>query len=273
MAKLDKRIALLIKNRTSLQDVIAASKGLRSQKKNKLDETSLDPKKLDHYQDLFYLLQTEPKYLARCIYVINPQQLDSFLDTVILTLFGDSFSPREEFLQLSLFQLAIEKEISVVKSVGDFIGGKSETVVPKMVVIYNKRKQGIDYLKTILKPLLEEFILNTDIIELNPLTVYQAMANEHALKTGNRSEIDPNMTAAQAAERPEIQQIISKRLILVEESCQKFVDRILRSLDQLPYGLRWLCKQIKQLCLVCPLPPASPGSFLSLISLVFLFHG
>ena len=54
---------------------------------------------------MFYLLQTDPKYLARCIYVINPQQLESFLDTVILTLFGDADSPREEFLQLSLFQV------------------------------------------------------------------------------------------------------------------------------------------------------------------------
>ena len=45
LAKLDKRIALLIKNRTNLQDVIAASKGLKSQKKGEV--TQMDPKKLE----------------------------------------------------------------------------------------------------------------------------------------------------------------------------------------------------------------------------------
>ena len=42
-------------NRTSLQDVIMASKGLKSQKKRQM--TQMDPKKLEAYQDLFYLLQ------------------------------------------------------------------------------------------------------------------------------------------------------------------------------------------------------------------------
>ena len=45
LAKLDKRIALLIKNRTNLQEVIAASKGLKSQKKGEV--TQMDPKKLE----------------------------------------------------------------------------------------------------------------------------------------------------------------------------------------------------------------------------------
>lgn len=46
LAKLDKRIALLIKNRTSLQDVIAASKGLKSQKKN-AERAQMEGKQLE----------------------------------------------------------------------------------------------------------------------------------------------------------------------------------------------------------------------------------
>lgn len=45
LAKLDKRIALLIKNRTNLQDVIAASKGLKSQSKKEIFQ--MEPKKLE----------------------------------------------------------------------------------------------------------------------------------------------------------------------------------------------------------------------------------
>ena len=46
LAKLDKRIALLIKNRLSLQDVLVANRGMRSQKKNAV-VNNLEGKKLE----------------------------------------------------------------------------------------------------------------------------------------------------------------------------------------------------------------------------------
>ena len=52
LAKLDKRIALLIKNRTSLQDVMAASKRLTSQRK--VVATQIEPKQLEVNHN-FYL--------------------------------------------------------------------------------------------------------------------------------------------------------------------------------------------------------------------------
>jgi len=247
LAKLDKRIALLIKNRTNLQDVIAASKKLKSQKKGEI--TQMDPKKLENYQALFYLLQTEPRYLARCVYMINPQQLESFLETVILTLFGDQYSPREEFLILSLFKLSMEKEIGAIKALGDFIGGQAETVLPKMINSYNRRKQGLNYLRTTLKPILDEFIKVNLSLELNPLQVYQAMINEHEIKTGEPSPLPRGVSAEEAAENEEVKKIVDERLQSLSEVCQKFVDGIVKSLDELPYGLRWLMKQLRDLCL------------------------
>lgn len=247
LAKLDKRIALLIKNRTNLQDVIAASKGLKSQKKGEI--TQMDPKKLENYQALFYLLQTEPRYLARCVYMINPQQLESFLETVILTLFGDQYSPREEYLILSLFKLSMEKEIGAIKALGDFIGGQAETVLPKMINSYNRRKQGLNYLKETLEPILNEFIKINLSLELNPLQVYQAMINEHEIKTGEPSPLPRGVSAEEAAENPDVKKIVDERLESLANVCQKFVDGIIKSLDKLPYGLRWLMKQLRDLCL------------------------
>lgn len=247
LAKLDKRIALLIKNKQSLQEVLAASKGMR--KKGKIEEHQMDPKKMEHYQDMFYLLQTDPKYLARCIYLISPQQLESFLDTVILTLFGDAYSPREEFLQLSLFQLAMQKEMSVIKNLTDFIGGQSETVLPKMINTYNKQKQGAQYLKSILYKPLTDFVAIHENLELNPLLVYQTMINEQEIKTGIKSDLPRSIPAETAAENPEVSATLARRFKTFESLCQSFVDVIIGSLDQLPYGLRWLCKQIRDLCL------------------------
>merc|ERR1712137_327040 len=271
LAKLDKRIALLIKNRTSLQEVLATSKRLRSQKKGQGGEaTQMDPKKLENYQDLFYLLQTEPRYLARCVYMINPQQLESFLETVILTLFGDAYSPREEYLILSLFKLSIEKEISVIKTLGDFIGGQAETFLPKMINSYNKRKQGVEYLRTTLEPLLKEFTKISQSLELNPLQVYQTMINEHEIATGDRSPLPRGVSAEEAAENPEVKNIINERLAQLEEVCQRFVDGIIKSLDQLPYGLRWLMKQLRELCLKAL--PDTTDDDISKVTVYFVYY-
>ena len=103
LQKLDKKIALLIKNRGNIQEVLAKSEHKKKKATDKPPELLSDQKK-ELYQNLFYLLQTEPKYLANLLYLCSPEEMHEFLDTVILTLFGDAYSPREEYLILSLFK-------------------------------------------------------------------------------------------------------------------------------------------------------------------------
>jgi Ras GTPase-activating-like protein IQGAP2/3 len=70
LAKLDGRIALLIQNRTSIQEIDRE----RNKKKKKQEEPenqgpvedfSHDKKKMELYSNLFYCLQVEPRYLAK----------------------------------------------------------------------------------------------------------------------------------------------------------------------------------------------------------------
>lgn len=62
--------------------------------------------------------------------------MENFLETVILTLFGDATSPREEYLLLQLMQEAIQHEIAPHKVLGRFL--ESSTVITKMIVTYNR---------------------------------------------------------------------------------------------------------------------------------------
>jgi Ras GTPase-activating-like protein IQGAP2/3 len=263
LQKLDKRISLLIKNKGSIQDVIAASKGLKSNKKRgEAHDFAADPRKVENYQNLFYLLQTEPRYLARCLFLVNAEQMESFLETTILTLYGDAFTPREEFLILKLFQLAIQHEISVVKHVGDFLS--SDTVVPKMVITYNRRKQGLEYLKRTLAPLLSVVIERNDLnLELHPLQIYNAMINETEIKTGEKSSLERNVTEDQAAQNTEVQKIVKERLADLENLSQQFLDGILDTMRDLPYGIRWICKQLRDLATKA-LPDATKDDILKL---------
>jgi Ras GTPase-activating-like protein IQGAP2/3 len=192
------------------------------------------------------LLQTEPKYLAQLVYLMVPEQMEAFLDTVILTLYGDAFSPREEFLILRLFQLAIEKEMSVIKNVSDFL--KADSVVPKMVITYNKRKQGSEFLKTVLGPMIKDMLQKANVnLELKPQMVYQGMINEKEIATGEKTNLNRNLTEEEIMNLPEVESIVKERISQLEQICQKFFDGIIDNLAKVPYGIRWICKQIRSI--------------------------
>lgn len=180
--------------------------------------------------------------------LVQPEQMDSFLDTTILTLYGDAFSPREEYLILSLFKLAIKNEIATIASLSDFVKANTNTVVPKMVITYNRRKQGLEYLRSTLGPLLKIVMEKTDLsLDLNPMTIYKDMINEMEIRTGEKSTLERNIPEEKAMNNPEVKSIMNQRLNALQEICQMFLDGIINSMNNLPYGIRWICKQIKGL--------------------------
>eukprot|EP01090_Pellita_catalonica_P007057 TRINITY_DN175_c0_g1_i1.p1 TRINITY_DN175_c0_g1~~TRINITY_DN175_c0_g1_i1.p1 ORF type:complete len:924 (-),score=207.35 TRINITY_DN175_c0_g1_i1:100-2871(-) len=248
---LDKRIGLLISNRSNIQQALHGMDKKKKRRKGQDEERpafdlSKDPKKLDYYQELFYLLQTQPRYLAKCVYMVQAESMDDFLDTTILTLYGDAFSPREEFLILQLFRMAITNELAKIKSLSDFL--KGTTVVPKMVITYNRRKQGLEYLKKTLGAVLKKVMDKKDLsFELHPMAIYYNMINELEIKTGEKSTLDRNISEEQAMEHPEVKATMSKRFDALREICQLFLDAVINSMNNLPYGIRWICKQIKEI--------------------------
>lgn len=239
LAALEKKIALLIKNKGSIQGL-----RMKSTKKKPQGPPTIESRKLENYQNFFYLLQTEPRYLAKCVYLVNAEQMESFLETTILTLYGDAFTPREEFLILKLFGIAIEHEMSTIKNIADFFTGDS--VVPKMVIAYNRRKQGLEYLKKTLTPLMKDLCNRADLnFELNPISVYHAMINQQEVETGQKSNLEKNVTEDVALQNENVKKIINGRLRDLEGILQQFLDGILRTLEDLPYGIRWICKQLR----------------------------
>lgn len=245
--KLDNRIALLIKNRGNIMSEVPSSskKSKREQiKESRGADFASNTKKMEAYSNLFYLLQTEPKYLANLLYLVTPEAMDSFLDTVIITLYGDAFSPREEFLTLKLFQLAIEKELSNVKKISDFL--KNDSVVPKMVTTYNRRRPGQDYLQGLLAPLIKPFIARDVTLDVDPVSVFRTLINEEKLKTGSAGQYDEKLTNPEEIEKvPQVRARVDKAVVELENMCQQLLSAILKSLKKLPYGIRWVCKAIR----------------------------
>ena len=88
-------------------------KGLKSLSKANRD-------RLEAYQHLFYLLQTNAVYLARLIFAMPQSRSTKFMEPAILTLFNYASNQREEYLLLKLLKAALEEEISLVSILVSF---------------------------------------------------------------------------------------------------------------------------------------------------------
>lgn len=126
VTELDTKIALILQNRLSFEDLVRV-KGIAGNLPNQQEQQSFslansDPfshgatlerssrRKLELYQHLFFLLQTQPKYLARLIRLQTANQVDEqgrrLLQGVVLALYSYGQSRREEYLLLKLLQVS-----------------------------------------------------------------------------------------------------------------------------------------------------------------------
>ena len=121
LTNLDQKIALLVKNRISLNEVVHFSTKqmksiLTNSKEDFADKEGINLKGADkenrkkklHYEQLFYLLQTQPHYLTNLMFLMNQQSgaaVTRFLEQTVLTLFSYAQNSREEYLLLNLIDV------------------------------------------------------------------------------------------------------------------------------------------------------------------------
>jgi hypothetical protein len=74
------------------------------------------------------------------------------------------------------------------------------------------------------------------------------MINQIEEETGSLPSNLPRGVAPEiAAENPDVQAIIAPRLTMLMEIANSFLLTIIESMDSVPYGIRWICKQIRSL--------------------------
>ncbi len=126
---------------------------------------------------------------------------------------------------------------------------RANTPVSRMMTTYTRRGPGQSFLKSVLAERITSLIELQELdLEINPLKVYETMVETVERETGS---LPPNLprgiTAEQAAENPEVQAIIEPRLSMLNDLANGFLTTILDGLDEAPYGIRWICKQIRSL--------------------------
>ncbi|XP_051644097.1 ras GTPase-activating-like protein IQGAP2 isoform X8 [Manacus candei] len=254
---MDIKIGLLVKNRITLQDVVLHSKKLNKKSKSQLEEMVMVDKqgikglskerrkKLEAYQHLFYLLQTNPTYLAKLIFQMPQNKSTKFMDTVIFTLYNYASNQREEYLLLKLFKTALEEEItSKVDQIQDIVTG-NPTVI-KMVVSFNRGARGQNTLRQLLAPVVKEIMDDKSlIINTSPVDVYKSWVNQLEMQTGEASKLPYDVTTEQALTHTEVVNKLESSIQSLRAVTDKVLTSIFSSLNMMPYGMRYIAKVLK----------------------------
>uniref|UniRef100_A0A672UXN3 IQ motif containing GTPase activating protein 3 n=1 Tax=Strigops habroptila TaxID=2489341 RepID=A0A672UXN3_STRHB len=255
---MDIKIGLLVKNRITLQEVVCHCKKLTKKNKEQLSEMmSIDKQKglkslskekrqkLEAYQHLFYLLQTQPVYLARLIFQMPQNKSTKFMESVIFTLYNYASTPREAFLLLQLFKAALQEEISSkVDHVHDILLGNATVI--RMVVSFYRNARGQNALRHILGGPVQQVLQDKTLsIRTNPVDIYKAWINQTESQSGQKSKLPYEVSPEQALSYPEVQRrldISIRNLLVVTD---KFVSAITSSVDKIPYGMRYMAKILR----------------------------
>jgi hypothetical protein len=64
------------------------------------------------YGKMFYILQRNPRYLAKMTRHLEKVEIETFMQSVVLTLYGDQYDNVEERLLLQMFQMMLEDEFT-----------------------------------------------------------------------------------------------------------------------------------------------------------------
>nr|KAI8756299.1 ras GTPase-activating-like protein IQGAP1 isoform X2 [Biomphalaria glabrata] len=268
--QMDIKIGLLIKNRITLQDVVThnkklAKRGEESARGGGLKALSKENhERLEKYQHLFYLLQTSPNYLAKLIFEMPHIRTTKFMEAVIYSLFNYGANQREEYLLTKLFQKALEEEInSKVDKMTDIVTGNP--LVVKMIVGFNRNQRGQNALKEMLNPIITRVIEDRNLrINTNPVEVYKAWVNQTESSTGQASELPYDVSTEQALTHEEVRVQIEETIKRLQDITDLFLNKILTSLDSIPYGMRYMAKVMRE-CLMKKFPDAAEKDVLKIV--------
>lgn len=258
--QLDIKIALLVKNKITLDEVVRHQKQfgyvgglLNSREVNTKDQFDLralnktSRKKLEHYQELFYVLQTQPQYLARLFRHFREQGLaekeSKKMEILMLGVFGFAQKRREEYYLLKLFAQSIQEEATACGSLVEYL--RSSFFWTKLLSVYLRSPRDRKYMKQLFGPVVREDIFSQEGLDLesDPRQIYRAAINNEELRTGQRSQRSPDIPREEAIRDPATRQAFVAHLQDLRDIADHFFALLGETMPQMPFGVRYVAQQ------------------------------
>lgn len=251
--RLDGRIALLIANRMSAYDLDCGTDEHAEGGRDVLDD-----ERLQLYSNMFYLLMTEPQHIAMLCRLVSSEDLDMFLQTVMFTIYANQYDDFEEHFLLSVFQSVLSANFKTASHIGTIL--RANTPLSRMMSTYTRRGPGQTYVKSVLSKYIDGVLSPSfENLEIDPALVHNELTNE--------GKVLPS--TAEPAKHPLVHARIQARTDKLVRIAQAMLRDVFRSVDRVPYGIRWICKQIR--CLTRRSQPGVAEDVLSSLVGSFFF--
>lgn len=270
IAELDAKIGLLAHNKIARDEIVKIQKHPGLQPGNMMARSpslrdsfnlkSLNKStraKLELYQDLFLMLQTQPRYLARLFRKIREQgALDDDhkrLEMLVMSMFGFAQRRREEYFLLKLLVQSIREEVDTCVTLQDFVRGNFFFV--KLFGMYTRVPRDRKFIRDLMGPLIKTQIIENEHLDLesDPLQIYRSSLNDEELRTGQRSSRNPDVSREQAIRDPQTREAFIHHLQDLRDIVDQFLLSLEEAVQRTPYGTRYLAQQMfEALCLKFP---------------------
>ncbi|KAI9497788.1 Rho GTPase activation protein [Zychaea mexicana] len=262
----DIQIGLFLRNAITIDEVVKSSGAFKKKQQlrrmSELAANSLNTnpyslrgidkesrKRLDLYQRLAYLLQTEPCYLARLLSMTGRGDLGAgvsarLIESTVLTLFGYATNAREEYLLINLCKCCIDEELGFVGSTQEFM--RSNYAFMKLVVQTNRGAKERMFFRKLLSPLVSSIVQNEYLdLETDPIAIYHKAINEEESRTGRPSKRKHSATVQDALQDEEVCATFVMHLRHLREITTHFLQAITATVDDVPYGIRIIARKLR----------------------------
>ena len=261
IAELDAKIGLLAHNKIARDEYakiqkhhagnLAAMRSLSAKDSFNLKALNRNARaKLELYQELFLVLQTESKYLARLFKKVREQGAkdDEYrrLEMLVMSTFGFGQKRREEYYLLRLMASAIEEEARSCHSLQDFQRGAF--FFARLFNNYTRAPQDKRYFRDAIRPLIKTQVIENQGLDLesDPIQIYRATINDEELRTGHRSPRNPDLPREQAIKDPQTREIFIRHLQDLRDIVDQFLISLDETLPKFPYGARFVAQQMSE---------------------------
>lgn len=260
--QLDIKIALLVKNKITLDEVVKHQKHFGGHVGTLLsskDISSKDPfdlkalnktsrRKLEQYQELFFTLQTQPQYLARLFRRVREQRLEEKdtkrIEQLTMSMFGLAQKRREEYWLLKLMSRSLREEIDGCAALQEFTRGNFFWT--KLFNSFVRSPRDRKFLKELLGTVIRDNIIDNEELDLesDPMQIYKSAINNEELRTGQQSRRDPNVTRDMALKDQETRATFIHNLQDLRDVADQYFSMLEEVLHRMPYGVRYITQQM-----------------------------
>ncbi|KAI8832612.1 Rho GTPase activation protein [Chytriomyces cf. hyalinus JEL632] len=243
------------------------------------------------YANLVSLLRSEPMHLASLAHAVSLNEMNACAESTIFSIYGNQFNRREECLLLSLLQRIMSIQFDKANNFGSVM--RANTPASRMLSSYTRRRAGAQYLRHTVAMLMTHLVdLGDTVLEINPLKLdsnhpaatrksfssshrpdyYGPAHSESFCKSPIRNVFSslPRKSSMPAAFKL-LDQVVDDRVQLLAQLVDRFLDTLMESIENVPYEIRWLCKQIWMIA-KAKFPHESESNIASLVGGFFLLR-